>query len=55
MAKFKNANKAFEFFYDIIQEPIIGEDFANTKAMFNVGFAIENPLDNDITCKYVIK
>jgi thymidylate synthase len=52
MAKFKNANKAFEFFYDLIQEPIIGEDFANTKAMFNVGFAIENPLDNDITCKY---
>ena len=44
---FRNANEAFNYFHDrIIRE---GEDFADTKALFNVGFYIENPMDNKIT------
>ena len=46
---FKNANEAYEYLHDrIIQD---GVDFAGTKALFNVGFYIENPLDNKITNK----
>ena len=46
---FKNANQAFNYFYKrIIKE---GIDFDNTKALFNVGFTIKNPLDNIITNK----
>ena len=44
--KFRNANEAYEYLFDrIIQD---GVDFANTKALFNVGFYITNPLDNRI-------
>lgn len=47
--KFKNANEAYEYFHDqIISE---GVDFDNTKALFNVGFTLENPIDNIITNK----
>ena len=43
---FRNANEAYEYLHDrIIQD---GVDFANTKALFNVGFYITNPLDNKI-------
>ena len=43
---FRNANEAYEYLFDrIIQE---GVDFASTKALFNVGFYITNPLDNKI-------
>lgn len=44
---FKNADEAYRYLLDkIILE---GIDFDNTKALFNVGFEIENPLDNIIT------
>ena len=47
--KFKNANEAYEYFHNqIISE---GVDFDNTKALFNVGFTLENPVDNIITNK----
>jgi thymidylate synthase len=47
--KFKNANEAYEYFHDqIILE---GVDFDNTKALFNIGFTLENPIDNIITNK----
>ena len=43
---FRNANEAYEYLHDhIIQD---GVDFANTKALFNVGFYITDPLDNKI-------
>jgi len=43
---FRNANEAYEYMHDqIIQK---GIDFANTKALFNVGFYITDPLDNKI-------
>ena len=43
---FRNANEAYEYLHDrIIQD---GVDFAGTKALFNVGFYITNPLDNRI-------
>ena len=41
---FKNANEAFEYFKLMIQNG--GVDFDDTKALFNVGFEIENPMDN---------
>ena len=44
--EFKNANEAYEYFYNKIT--LEGIEFDNTKALFNVGFIIENPLDNGI-------
>ena len=45
--KFYNANHAFNYYHDLIIRE--GIDFDNTKAIFNCGFYIENPLDNHIT------
>jgi len=45
--KFYNANKAFNYWWDFI--PKHGIDFDNTKAVFNCGFYIKNPKDNQIT------
>jgi thymidylate synthase len=46
---YKNANEAYESLLDyVIQD---GIDFDNTKALFNCGFYIQNPLDNHITNK----
>ena len=43
---FKRANDAYEYYHDkIIRE---GVNFGDTKALFNVGFYIENPLDHAI-------
>ena len=46
---FKNANEAYEYFLDKLI--LYGIDFDNTKALFNVGFYMRNPLDNHITNK----
>tara|TARA_A100001515_G_scaffold2951_2_gene2966 strand:- start:1416 stop:2057 length:642 start_codon:yes stop_codon:yes gene_type:complete len=44
--KFRNANAAYEYLHDkIIRE---GVDFGDTKALFNIGFYITNPMDNKI-------
>ena len=46
MRKFRNANEAYEYMHArIIQD---GVDFAGTKALFNVGFYITDPMDNKI-------
>ena len=46
---FRNANEAYEYLHDrIIQD---GVDFAGTKALFNVGFYITDPMDNKIINK----
>jgi len=43
---FRNANEAYEYLHDqIIQN---GVDFADTKALFNVGFYMTDPMDNKI-------
>ena len=43
---FRNANEAYEYLHDrIIQD---GVGFADTKALFNVGFYITDPQDNKI-------
>ena len=43
---FKRANDAYEYYHDkIIRE---GVKFGDTKALFNVGFYIENPLNHAI-------
>ena len=47
--KFKNANEAYEYFHNEII--VNGIDFDNTKALFNVGFTLDDPLDNIITNK----
>ena len=47
--KFKTANEAYEYLQDAIIQH--GTDFGDTKALFNVGFYITNPLDNAITNK----
>jgi thymidylate synthase len=41
-----NANEAFNDLWNYI--PSQGQDFDNTKAIFNCGFYIQNPLDNNI-------
>lgn len=48
--KFDNANKAFEYYYEIINKE--GVLYANTKALFNQGFYIKNPLDNSINSSF---
>jgi thymidylate synthase len=43
---FRNANEAYEYLHDkIIRE---GIDFGDTKALFNIGFYITDPMDNKI-------
>ena len=46
---FKNANEAFKYLYKRIRKD--GADFAGTKALFDVGFYIENPTERSITSK----
>ena len=47
--RFKTADNAFVYFKDTILE--LGNDFDDTKALFNVGFYIENPMSNLIEDK----
>ena len=47
--RFNNANEAYEYLLDKLI--INGQDFDNTKTLFNLGFNILNPLDNIITNK----
>ena len=44
--KFKNADEAYNYFHDKIITD--GKDFGSTRALFNVGFTLENPLENYI-------
>ena len=46
---FNNADSAFDYYKSQILNN--GIDFDNTKALFNVGFTIENPIDNHISCE----
>lgn len=46
---FKNATEAYDYYYDKINKE--GIVFNNTKALFNIGFVIQNPLDNNISNK----
>lgn len=48
--KFTNAQQVFEYYYDSISDN--GIDFNGTKAFFNVGFTIVNPLDNNIKTSF---
>ena len=47
--EFYNANEAFNYFYKKIKNR--GVKFDNTRALFNVGFTLHNPMDNHITSK----
>ena len=47
MRKFRNANTAYEYLHDRILRD--GVDFGDTKALFNVGFYMTDPMDNRIT------
>jgi len=46
---FRNANEAYEYLHDQILQN--GVDFGDTKALFNVGFYMTDPMDNKITNK----
>ena len=46
---FRNANEAYEYIHDRILQD--GIEFGNTKALFNVGFYISDPMDNKIVNK----
>ena len=46
---FKNANQAFRHYKNYIKD--YGVQFDNTNALFNVGFYIQNPMDNLINDK----
>jgi thymidylate synthase len=46
MEKFKTAEEAFIYYYKDINEN--GIKLGNTKAILNVGFYIDNPINNDI-------
>ena len=46
---FRNANEAYEYIHDRILQD--GIDFADTKALFNVGFYITDPKDRKIINK----
>jgi thymidylate synthase len=48
--KYYNAQQAFEHLYVIINDN--GVEYSNTKTLFNVGFYIKNPLDNNIETKF---
>ena len=45
--KFKDANEVFKYYKWQIQE--YGVDFDDTRALFNIGFEIKNPMSNLIT------
>ena len=44
--KFRNADEAFQYWYQCIEH--YGIDFAGTKALFNIGFEMDNPTNNII-------
>ena len=44
--KFRNANEAFQYWYQCIEH--YGQDFAGTKALFNIGFEMAKPDEVDI-------
>ena len=46
METYYNANEAFEYFYKTISKH--GIKFADTKALFNIGFTIHKPMLNNI-------
>lgn len=45
--KFNNANEAFKAIYHLLN--LRGIDYNKTRSLFNVGFFIMNPMDNEIT------
>jgi len=47
--KFKNANEVFKYYKWVIKDH--GIQFDDTRALFNIGFEIENPMDNLIDDK----
>ena len=48
---FKTASDAFDYFYVKIKNK--GLEFGDTKALFNVGFYIHNPLDKNIKAEVI--
>ena len=53
MNRFLNANKAFHHLYARILK--FGVDFDDTRALFNVGFEIEDPMNNSIANSHYLK
>ena len=49
-SNFKTASEAFDYFFIKIKNK--GIDFGDTKALFNVGFYMHNPLEKQIKARY---
>jgi len=47
--KFKNADEAYNYFLNEIRT--VGVVFSGTRTLFNIGFTLENPLENEIKNK----
>ena len=47
---FNNAQEVFEYFYDQIN--LFGKEINNTKTIFNCGFYIKNPCENQINSSF---
>lgn len=50
MNNFNNAQQAFEYLYNLIN--LHGKEIDDTQTMFNIGFYLQNPLDNEINTNY---
>ena len=48
--RFRNANEAFEYWYQCIEH--YGTEFDGTKALFNIGFQIDDPKNRVITHEF---
>ena len=48
--KFRNADYAFDYWYQIIEK--WGTEFADTKALFNIGFEMTHPMERSISSPY---
>lgn len=48
--RFKTSTEAFEYLYCLVLH--FGENFDNTKALFNIGIKLENPCENEIKTKW---
>jgi hypothetical protein len=45
--EFRNATNAFESLFTHVN--VLGEDFASTRAIFNVSFTLNDPIDKVVT------
>ena len=50
LSRFNSANHAFEYMFSLVMH--YGRRTSKTKALSNIGFYLDDPMNNDITCKW---